>query len=112
MESPAAGGPPPPYRLEQAAALLPEIRAILLQLAFDRQRLEDDGADGRIGEGMRVLVEHLAGKGIEIRDLDGGLVDIAGDRDGTRIWWCWRLSEPEIGFWHGTTEGFAQRKSL
>jgi len=25
---------------------------------------------------------------------------------------CWRLGEDEIGFWHGTDDGFAGRKPL
>jgi hypothetical protein len=103
----------PRYSASEAAALLPEIRAVLLQLAVDRQRLHDGiSSAADIGDGMRALVDHLETKGVELRDLDRGLVDIAGERDGASIWWCWTLAEPEIGFWHTTREGFAQRKPL
>lgn len=107
------GGPVsrPRYSVSEATALLPEIRAILLQLAVDRQRLHDGAsAPAEIGDGMRALVDHLETRGVELRDLDQGLVDIAGERDGSAIWWCWRLAEPDIGFWHTTREGFAQRR--
>ena len=113
MDSTGRPAARPRYSASEAAALLPEIRAVLLQLAFDRQRLHDGvPSPADVGDGMRALVDHLEARGVELRDLDRGLVDIAGERDGTAIWWCWRLAEPEIGFWHSTREGFAQRKPL
>jgi hypothetical protein len=26
------------------------------------------------------------------------------------VWLCWRLSDPEVAWWHGTDEGYASRK--
>jgi hypothetical protein len=61
---------------------------------------------------MRALVELLEARGIELRDLEEGLVDIPTERDGERAWFCWRLSDPELAFWHTTREGFASRRPL
>ena len=58
-----------------------------------------------IGGGMRALVEHLESLGIELRDLEQGLVDFPGERDGEPVWLCWVLAEPEVAHWHPIDEG-------
>ena len=63
-----------------------------------------------IGGGMRALVEHLESLGIELRDLEQGLVDFPGERDGRPVWLCWRLAEPAVGHWHPIDEGFTSRQ--
>lgn len=121
------------YTIDEANALLPEVRAVLLQLAVEQRRLEkahaelharldrDAAADGseaaqlearvtEISEGIRSLEAHLNGLGVVLRDVEMGLVDFPGHRDGRRIWLCWRLSDPRVAFWHPTDEGYASRK--
>jgi len=129
------------YTFDEANALVPQLRAVLLQLAVEKRRFDaalatlhalhgGDGADGggsarsrphaesdrreaeltEIGEGIKILLAHLEGMGVEVRDLDEGLVDIPTERDGEPIWFCWRLSDTSVGFWHSTREGFANRK--
>jgi hypothetical protein len=63
-----------------------------------------------IGGGMRALVEHLESLDVELRDLEQGLVDFPGERDGRPVWLCWRLAEPAVEHWHPIDEGFASRK--
>ena len=65
-----------------------------------------------IGEGMQSLLGHLAELGVQVRDLEMGLVDLPGERDGRPVWLCWRLSDPELAFWHATDEGYATRRPL
>jgi hypothetical protein len=125
------------YTIDEANALVPQVRAVLLQLAVEKGRLEgavaaltshtDLGAGNgdavhadamarseaevsEIGGGMRALVEHLESLGIELRDLDQGLVDFPGERDGQPVWLCWLLSEPEVAHWHPLDSGFATRE--
>ena len=122
------------YTIEEANALVPEMRAVLLQMAYEQARLdraheemhrqlEGDGtpaardeADRReaemveIREGIRTLHAHLAGRGVQVRDLEMGLVDLPAMRDGRRVWLCWRLADPSVSFWHGTDEGYAKRR--
>jgi hypothetical protein len=113
------------YTIEEANALIPQVRAVLLQLAVEQRRMEAAHADmhrhlagngdpssaheadrlereaAEIAEGMR----HLAGMLAEM-----GLVDFPGERDGRDVWLCWRLADPAVAFWHGTDEGYATRK--
>ena len=117
--------------------MLPQVRAVLLQLAVEKGRLEsavvaltahsnESATNGNvahadamarseaemseIGGGMRALVQHLESLGVEVRDLEQGLVDFPGEREGQPVWLCWRLAEPEVGFWHALDEGFTSRQ--
>jgi hypothetical protein len=61
---------------------------------------------------LKTEVEYLADRGILLRDPDTGLVDFPAERDGERVFLCWRLGEDEVGFFHGERGGFAGRKPL
>ena len=58
------------------------------------------------------LVDEIAGHGAEVKDLDTGLLDFPARRRGETVLLCWRVGEDEIGFWHGTDDGFAGRRPL
>jgi hypothetical protein len=96
------------YSVEEARALLPQVRATLLQIAIERQRNHTSERHAV----MEALLDHLESLGVMVRDLDEGLVDFPGERDGERIWLCWRLADPDLGWWHTTHEGFASRRPL
>jgi hypothetical protein len=122
------------YSIEEANALIPQVRAVLLQLAVEQRRLDASHAEmhrqldangdpesasaavrkeaevAEIREGMRTLLVLLAEMGVELRDVEMGLVDFPGERDGAPVWLCWRLADPAVAFWHGTDEGYASRK--
>jgi hypothetical protein len=125
---------PTRYTIEQANALIPQVRAVILQLAVQQRRLDDaqgallrhlegngdprsaaevdrlEGASAEITEEMRTLVRVLEEMGVQPRDVQMGLVDFPGERDGRAVWLCWRLADPSVAFWHGTDEGYASRK--
>ena len=50
--------------------------------------------------------------GVQVKDLDKGLLDFPSIMDGQMILLCWKLGEPEIGYWHSVEEGFAGRKPI
>lgn len=94
------------YSVAEARALLPEIRATLLALAVERRRAGEARADAM------ALLRHLESLGVMVRDLDAGLVDIPTVREGAPAWLCWRLSDPDLAWWHTTSEGFTSRRPL
>ena len=61
---------------------------------------------------LRREVQEITEKGIIVRDLERGLVDFPSRREGRDIFLCWVQGEENIGFWHGTVEGFGSRKRL
>jgi hypothetical protein len=50
--------------------------------------------------------------GVQVKDLEKGLLDFPCMIDGQTVLLCWKLGEKEIGFWHTTEDGFAGRKPL
>jgi hypothetical protein len=50
--------------------------------------------------------------GVQVKDLNIGLLDFPCLVEGEIILLCWKLGEKSITHWHGTTEGFAGRKPI
>jgi hypothetical protein len=51
-------------------------------------------------------------EGIEVRNVDTGLVDFYGTVDDELVFLCWLRGEPEIGHYHGLTAGYRGRRPL
>ncbi|HEU4798259.1 MAG TPA: DUF2203 domain-containing protein [bacterium] len=125
------------FTVEEATAALPEVERLLGKLRELRVDAVDatarlDALWERLPEGSHVLdellaaqrelehrttsaeevMEDLGGIGCLVRDLDLGLVDFPALAAGIEVFLCWRLGEDAIGYWHGTTEGYAGRKPL
>lgn len=58
------------------------------------------------------VVDELDGHGVQVKDLDEGLVDFPALRGGETVLLCWRLGEDEIRYWHRVEDGFAGRRPL
>ena len=69
------------------------------------------GFDGAT-EKIQATVERIEAVGCMVKDLDLGLVDFPGRLNGEDVFWCWRLGEDRIRFWHRQSEGFAGRKPI
>jgi hypothetical protein len=50
--------------------------------------------------------------GVQVKDLQQGLLDFPCVMEGQTVLLCWKLGEKEIGFWHSVEDGFAGRKPL
>jgi hypothetical protein len=50
--------------------------------------------------------------GVQVKDIEIGLLDFPCEVDGQIILLCWKLGEKSITHWHGTQEGFAGRKPI
>ena len=61
---------------------------------------------------MQELLRSVERRGILIKDVDRGLVDLPALRDGQEVFLCWELSDSEIAFWHPLDEGYAGRQPL
>ena len=65
-------------------------------------------ASGRFQELLREVSE----AGIQLKDLESGLVDFPHLQDGDEVFLCWKLGEDTISYWHEIDSGFAGRKLL
>jgi hypothetical protein len=50
--------------------------------------------------------------GVQVKDLDIGLLDFPCEVEGRTVLLCWKLGEKSITHWHGVNEGFAGRKRI
>ena len=50
--------------------------------------------------------------GVQVKDLDVGLLDFPCELEDRVILLCWKLGEPKIAHWHGEDEGFAGREPI
>lgn len=127
------------FTLQQANEMLPaidkELRAVqALKRQFEdkyralRQSKEEYSGE-QLGDGedpfffMEAELEfiqieargHIQGfqlKGVELKDIDMGLVDFPALIDGEEVLLCWRQGEESIRYYHSRHEGFAGRKPI
>jgi len=63
-------------------------------------------------DGIADCVRQIDEAGVQVKDLDEGLLDFPARRGHEDVLLCWKVGEPEVAFWHGLEEGFAGRKPL
>ncbi len=76
--------------------------------ALNRRKQEREKAIQRAKD----AVAEIDAAGVQVKDLDIGLLDfpcVVGDEV---ILLCWKLGEQGISHWHSTSEGFAGRKPI
>lgn len=129
------------FTQEEANAALPEVRPLVERLVEERRELVALGEEleamqaliggnggsidpGRVGElqeavaraaaGLTGTVDELQELGVQVKDLDRGLVDFPArhPESGDDVLLCWELGEPEVAHWHDLESGFAGRKPL
>jgi hypothetical protein len=128
------------FTLEEAQSLLPVLES-LLRTAIDGKKLIE-AVDAELQElahrvflsgGLLVNIIQVARRkaerektiqrvkdtlaeidatGVQVKDLDIGLLDFPCQVEGRTVLLCWKLGEKGITHWHDTNEGFAGRKPI
>ena len=57
-------------------------------------------------------VAEIHATGVQVKDLDIGLLDFPCKVEGEIVLLCWKLGEEKIAHWHSPEEGFAGRKPI
>jgi len=73
-----------------------------------RRRSERERALQRVKDALA----EIDATGVQVKDLDIGLLDFPCVVEGETVLLCWKLGEPAISHWHGVHEGFAGRKPI
>jgi hypothetical protein len=118
------------YTVGEADALLPDLRERLTRIRDARQEIlrrtevvrarvvadvggADPGQEYREASNtLRAELERLSQENILLRDPETGLVDFPAEREGKRVYLCWRLGEDHVANWHPLDTGFAGRRPL
>jgi hypothetical protein len=78
----------------------------IVQLA--RRKAEREKAIQRVKD----AIAEIDAIGVQVKDLDIGLLDFPCRVEGEILLLCWKLGEAAITHWHGESEGFAGRKPI
>src|SRR5438874_10976138 len=128
------------FTLHEAQELLPVLESLLRTAIEGKGKIESIDAEFQalqhqihLRGGMSLNVVHWAARkaqrekalqrvkdamaeidaiGVQVKDLDIGLLDFPCEVDGQVILLCWKLGEKAITHWHGVSEGFAGRKPI
>ena len=120
------------FTLEEARALLPELRSMfrdahrrldVVQKADKElgKKLKQTGAEvgGEKVSGLlmdmlqlNTQLRRLQEMGVQIKDFERGLLDFPHLRDGREVFLCWELNEDDIEFWHDIHTGYSGRERL
>ena len=128
------------FTLDEAQSLLPVLESLLKRAIEGKQAAEEVEAALSelarriyISGGMRVNVgsvakqrtaldEHLQRAresmaeidsiGVQVKDIDAGLLDFPCRLDDQVVLLCWRMGEPSIEHWHTVEGGFQGRQPL
>jgi len=128
------------FTLDEAQSLLPVLEA-LLKRAMEGRRSAQSVESGLHGlaqriyfsGGLRVNVADVAKQraemekhlkraresvaeidsiGVQVKDLDSGLLDFPCRLDDQVVLLCWRIGEPAIEHWHTVDAGFQGRQPV
>jgi hypothetical protein len=128
------------FTLDEAQSLLPVLESLLKRAIEGKQSAER--AESGLSEisrriylsgGMRVDVNKVAklraevethvqriresiaeidSIGVQVKDLDAGLLDFPCRLDDQVVLLCWRMGEPAIEHWHPVDSGFKDRQPV
>ena len=120
------------FSLDEARATLPQVKGLMEQVQSARREIlrvrpdalpaiEKAAANGgnkaagelslhamRLEQGFKGIIA----LGVTVKDIDAGLVDFLGLRNGREVYLCWRYGEEELAYWHELNAGFAGRHPL
>jgi hypothetical protein len=128
------------FTLDEAQSLLPLVES-LLKRAIEGKRAAEEAESGLeelvrkiyLSGGMRVDAVALAGQkadleknvtlaqeslaeidsiGVQVKDLETGLLDFPCRVDDQVVLLCWRMGESAIEHWHTTDSGFQGRQPV
>lgn len=127
------------FTVEQANALLPELTRELEALQETKRRFEREyrrlrelkelsgnGSAVRSDDPFfeleanlefmqleaRTQIQSIQMKGVQLKDIDIGLIDFPARIGGKDVLLCWRQGEPKIMYYHGLFDGYAGRRPL
>jgi len=63
-------------------------------------------------ERLDALIHQILETGVQIKDINLGLLDFSALRNGREVYLCWKYGEEDIAFWHEVDAGFAGRQSI
>lgn len=128
------------FTLEEAQSLLPVLESLLKRAIEGKESAEEVGQNlselarriymsggmkvdvGKVAKQREEMESHLLRAresiaeidsiGVQVKDLDAGLLDFPCRLDDQVVLLCWRMGEPSIEHWHTVEQGFQGRQPV
>lgn len=128
------------FTLNEAQQLLPVLKSLLQRALDSRKRVEEIDAEfqkvnsrvmiqggvqldiaplarlraerDKLSQTVNDSLSEITAIGVQVKDLDAGLLDFPCVVEGRVVLLCWKLGENGITHWHGVDEGFSGRKPI
>lgn len=124
------------YTVQEARELVPELRPLIAAMQLEQRRMQDElarlheltpamqqngyaarAADHErliieLGESIREKLDQLELMGIDVKDIERGVIDFPSERDGRIVYLCWHVDEETITHWHEIDDGYQGRQRL
>ena len=128
------------FTLDEAQSLLPVLESLLKRAIEGKRNAEEKDANLQelrrrifLAGGMQVNVVSVARQraeidklvqqakdavgeidaiGVQVKDLETGLLDFPHMIDGEIVLLCWKMGESRIDFWHTVDAGFRGRQPI
>ena len=120
------------FSVEEANALLPELKSLLDEARVRRDAMREKGQDiqpileaapttggGKKGSEfgvdayrLHLSVGRITELGVVLKDLDSGLLDFPHSKEGRIVFLCWHPPEERVDYWHEVEDGYAGRQPL
>lgn len=128
------------FTLNEALDLLPVLETLLRRAAVNKKRVAEIDAEfqqvnqrimmhgglsvdivplahlraerDKLSQSITDALSEITAMGVQVKDLDIGLLDFPCIVEGRMVLLCWKLGEETITHWHGVDEGFAGRKPI
>jgi hypothetical protein len=128
------------FTLEEARTLVPVLESLLRSAIAARQEAEEADAwlsalvqriqltggmlvDVPAAARQRAIRQHAIQRakdavaeidaiGVQVKDLDTGLLDFPFQLEDEIVLLCWKMGETDIGYWHSVEDGFRGRQPL
>jgi hypothetical protein len=124
--------PPRLWTLDEANAVLPEVRQLVKQMLSARAEVVDlqpqlwpaveraiyNGGSKSLSEATRqiLIIQDILRifetMGIQVKDVNTGLIDFPAMKDERVVLLCWQYDEPSVQFWHDIDTGFGGRQRI
>lgn len=120
------------FTLQEANEALSTIRPLMEEVQAIRQRILEKqpetwtAIEKSVGNGgnrtlsrmvhdferLDALVHQILDTGVQIKDINSGLLDFPALKDGREVYLCWMYGEMDIAFWHEVDAGYAGRQPI
>jgi hypothetical protein len=124
------------YTVDEARALIPRLRPLLAALQVERQRMQEEirklneltpamqqnghaieAAEREamileLGESVREKLDQFEELGIDVKDIERGVIDFPSEREGRIVYLCWQIDEETVSHWHELDHGYRGRRPL